>query len=128
MTTMPNAEDLQSYREQGGVGRTQGGLKVCWAASVDEARSSVHRMWRNMFVPGQHSQDLPLPRHFDQAASLVSEDMVTGLPLGPDPEEHIKAVSEYIDAGFDEVYVAQIGPDQAGMIDFYERAALRHVR
>ena len=81
-----------------------------------------------MFVPGQLSQDLSLPRHFDQAASLVSEDMITGLPLGPDPEQHIKAISEYVDAGFDEIYVSQIGPDQAGMIDFYQREVLPHVK
>jgi len=128
MTTMPSAEDLQSYRSQGGTGRTQGGVKVCWAASEDEARRTVHTIWRNMFVPGQLSQDLSLPLHFDQAASLVSEDMVTGLPLGPDPEAHIKAVQEYVDAGFDEVYIAQIGPDQKGMIDFYEREVLPALR
>lgn len=124
MTTKPNAEDLQSYRQQGGVGLTQGGLKVCWARTAEDARRTVHRVWRNMFVPGQLSQDLPLPRHFDQAASLVSEEMVTGLPLGKDPEEHIKAIQEYVDAGFDEVYISQIGPDQAEMIDFYKRDIL----
>lgn len=128
MTTMPDAEDVRSYRDQGGVGLVQGGLKVCWAARAEEARSTVHRLWRNMFLPGQLAQDLPLPRHFDEAGSLVSEEMVTGLPLGPDPEDHVAAIREYLDAGFDEVDVAQIGPDQAGMIDFYEREVLPHVR
>lgn len=128
MTAMPNAADVRSYRDQGVTGLTQGGLKVCWAPDKAQARSTVHRLWRNMFLPGQPAQDLSLPRHFDEASSLVSEQMVTGLPLGPDPEGHVAAVREYIDAGFDEVYVAQIGPDQAGMIDFYECEVLPYLR
>ncbi len=41
---------------------------------------------------------------------------------------HVKAIREYIDAGFDEVSIAQIGPDQEGMIRFYKREVLPHVR
>ena len=126
ITTKPAADDLQLYRRHGGRGRVQGGVKVCWARSPDDARDLVHRTWRNMFIGGQLSQDLPLPSHFDAAAELVTKDAVQGLALGPDPEAHIKAIEEYVDAGFDEVYVAQIGPDQRGMIEFYEREVLPH--
>lgn len=48
-------------------------------------------------------------------------------PRGPDPEKHIAAIQEHVDAGFTEVYVGQIGPDQAGMLDFYRREVLPHV-
>jgi hypothetical protein len=48
----------------------------------------------------------------------VTEDMVADrVPCGPDPERHLAAVREYLDAGFDEVYVNQIGPDQQGFFD-----------
>jgi hypothetical protein len=68
---------------------------------------------------------LPLPAHFQQAASLVTEDMVAeGIACGPDPERHIKAITEYLEAGFDEVYVNQIGPDQEGFFDFQARELL----
>lgn len=40
---------------------------------------------------------------------------------------HIAAIQQHIDAGFDEVYVAQIGPDQQGMLDFYAREVVPHV-
>ena len=46
------------------------------------------------------------------------------MPCGPDPDVHLTAIREYIDAGFDEVYVSQMGPDQEGMIRFYEREVL----
>lgn len=47
--------------------------------------------------------------------SLVSEDMIAEeLPPGPDPERWVAAITAFVDAGFDEVYVNQIGDDQAG--------------
>jgi hypothetical protein len=80
-------------------------------------------------VTGQGSQDLPTTTHFAQIAGGVTEDMVAGrLACGPDPERHIAAIQAYANAGYDEVHIAQIGPDQAGMIRFYEREILPHFR
>jgi hypothetical protein len=68
------------------------------------------------------AQELPLPAHFASAASIVTEDMVADIvACGPDPERHVKAVEKYLEAGFDEVYINQIGPDQDGFFDFYRR-------
>lgn len=41
-----------------------------------------------------------------------------------DPDVHRAAIDEYVKAGFDHVYVHQIGPDQEGFIAFYEREVL----
>jgi hypothetical protein len=41
------------------------------------------------------------------------------IPCGPDPERHAAALREYLDAGCDEVFVSQIGEDQAGYFDFF---------
>jgi hypothetical protein len=43
------------------------------------------------------------------------------IACGPDPERHVGAIKKYLDAGFDEVYINQIGPDQEGFFRFYER-------
>jgi hypothetical protein len=40
---------------------------------------------------------------------------------GPDPDDHLAAIEEFAQAGFDHVHVHQTGPDRAGFIDFYER-------
>jgi G6PDH family F420-dependent oxidoreductase len=125
ITTSPSADDIAAYRKHGGKGRTQGGVKVCWHEDKQQAVKIAHKYWRNSGVPGQLSQDLPTPTHFDQASELVTEQMTAGsVTCGNDPEEHVKAIQEYVDAGFDEVYVAQMGPDQEGMIRFYEREVL----
>ena len=65
------------------------------------------------------------PRHFEQAAELVTEDDVAETVVcGPDPEAHRAAIQEYVDAGFDHVYIHQVGPDQEGFLDFYDREIL----
>ena len=58
----------------------------------------------------------------------MSEEMTAGVIVcGPDPERHVRAISEYLDAGFDEVYINQIGADQQGFFDFYSRELRRRV-
>ena len=43
---------------------------------------------------------------------------------GPDPEKHVAGIREFANAGFDHVYVHQVGPDQDGFLEFYEREIL----
>jgi G6PDH family F420-dependent oxidoreductase len=121
VTTAPDADALAEYRRQGGKGPAQGGMKVCWAQDEAEARRTAHRLWPNEALPGELAQVLPSPKHFEQAAELVTEDLVAeAVPCGPDPERHLAAIRAFADAGYDEVYVQQIGPDQAGFIRFFE--------
>jgi G6PDH family F420-dependent oxidoreductase len=129
ITTSPSADDIATYRKHGGKGRTQAGVKVCWNEDKQQAVKIAHHTWRNSLVPGQLAQDLATPTHFDQASELVTEDMVAEkMPCGPDPEVHLEAIREYVDAGFDEIYISQMGPDQEGMIRFYEREVLPTLR
>jgi hypothetical protein len=52
----------------------------------------------------------------------VTEEMVAEqIACGPDPYRHQSAISAYLDAGFDEVYVSQVGDDQVGFLDFYRK-------
>jgi G6PDH family F420-dependent oxidoreductase len=129
ITTMPSRDDLDSYRKHGGKGIAQSGVKVCWHEDKQQAVKIAHRTWRNSFVPGQLAQELAMPTFFDQASELVTEEMVAEkVTCGSDVDEHVATLQEYIDAGFDEVYVAQMGPDQEGMIRFYEREVLPRLR
>jgi G6PDH family F420-dependent oxidoreductase len=117
------------YRELGGRGPALGELKVCWHESAEEAVRIAHRTWRHEFVPGQGSQDLPTTTHFAQASAIVTEEMVRErIPCGPDPERHLAAIQAYADAGYDEVHILQMGSDQAGMLRFYRREILPHLR
>jgi G6PDH family F420-dependent oxidoreductase len=122
MNTEPSAELLQLYRDHGGRGTAHGGMKVCWAESEDEAKQAVHRLWANEGLPGELAQLLPTPTNFEEASELVTPDMLAeSIPCGPDPERHVQQIRAYLDAGYDEVYIGQIGTDQEGFFRFFEQ-------
>ena len=122
VSTSPDRELLSRYRERGGKGDSIAVLKVCWDRDEARARKLVHQLWPTEGVEGQLSQELPLPSHFESASAHVTEDDVAGkVPCGPDPERHAAVITRYLDAGFDKVYVNQIGPEQEGFFQFYDR-------
>ena len=119
--TMPDAELLSSYRSAGGRGPAQGGFKVCYSG-----RETAHRIWPNSGLPGELSQVLPMPRHFEQASQLVTEDQLD-LPVGQDVGAYVDTVRSFEEAGFDEVYVANIGPQQQEFFEFWRTKVLPEV-
>jgi hypothetical protein len=74
-------------------------------------------------------QELALPSHFEAAADPLDADQVSKtLAVGPDPDVHIENIRKFTAAGFDHVWIHQIGPDQDGFFDFYEKQVLPKVR
>jgi coenzyme F420-dependent glucose-6-phosphate dehydrogenase len=124
--TSPDEELLSQFEAAGGKGKPRfGQVTVCWAEDEASARKTALEWWPNAALPGELSQELALPRHFEQAAQLVSEDAVAETVVcGPDPDAHRSAIEEYAEAGYDHVYVHQVGPDQEGFLDFYSREIL----
>jgi coenzyme F420-dependent glucose-6-phosphate dehydrogenase len=118
----PKAELLDTYKQAGGNGPRYGQVKMCWAASEDDAKKTLSEWWPNAGIGGELSQELPLPRHFQQAAALVTpEDLAEKVPHGPDPEQYVEQVKAFVDAGFTHVYLHQIGPDQEGFFEFFRK-------
>ncbi|MEV0470988.1 LLM class F420-dependent oxidoreductase [Streptomyces prunicolor] len=126
ITMAPDAPAIERFRRSGGgTNPVSAGLKVCWGTDKDEAVRTAHRLWANEQLPGELAQLLPTPRHFEQASELVGPERIeASLACGDDPDAHVEAVKEYVDAGFDTVYVNQIGPDQQGFFDFYRTKVL----
>jgi G6PDH family F420-dependent oxidoreductase len=122
-TTSPDPDAIGQYRSQGGTGPVHAGTKVCFMADEDEARATAHRLWPNEALPGELAQVLPTPAHFEQACELVEPEMLV-TPVGPDLDAHIGSLRQYADAGVDELYVQQIGPDQDAFFDAWAPAVL----
>lgn len=127
----PAPETIDRFRRGGGAGKpVQGGLKVCWAPSKQDAVRTAHERWPNEALSGEAPQVLPSPRHFAQLTQgLVTPEMVAEeVTCGPDPERHVAAIEAYLDAGADEVYVCQVGDDQDGFFGFYSQEVLPRLR
>jgi G6PDH family F420-dependent oxidoreductase len=128
MSVQPDAGLVWLYRESGGGDRpVQGGLKVCWGPDEAKARQTMHQLWPTDSIPGEALQLLPLPRHFSQLASLVSPDMIQA-PCGPDPAVHAAGIQAFTDAGFDEVYIGQVGGAPEEFFEFCSEKVLPRLR
>ena len=116
----PQRQSIERFEDAGGIGPRYAQLNLCWAPDAAAARKTVHEIWPNGGIRGQLSQDLPTWIHFEEAASMVTEAEATEhVPVGPQVEPILDSVRAYVDAGYDHLYFHQIGPDQAGFLNFW---------
>ena len=124
------AELVRTFESAGGNGKPRyGQVHVCWAETEEEARRTALEIWPNAGIQGEASQELPLPKHFEQAAQMVTEDDVAEATVcGPDPQPYLEKIEAFEQAGFDHVYIHHVGPDQEGFLRFAERELLPRFR
>jgi G6PDH family F420-dependent oxidoreductase len=127
--TAPDADLVARFRA-GADGRpVQAGAKVAFASSKEEGWEHAHRLWPNAGLPGEMAQILPTPEHFEQATELVTMDSTReSVVAGNDPADHLQQIRTYEEAGYDELYIANMGPHYVEMIEFYGREILPMVR
>lgn len=125
ISTSPDAAVRKAYERAGGQGPRFGQVGLCWADSEEEARRTAHTWWPNGALHGAASQELPNPKDFEDLAKGITEDQVAAaMPCGPDPEPVIEAIRDHEAAGYDHVYLHQVGPDQVAFIDWAKREIL----
>ena len=129
-TVTPDADLIKTFRGAGGGDKpVQAGTKVSWDRDADKGLEIAHRLWANESLPGQLAQILPRPQDFEAAMQLVPKETVAeSVASGPDPDKHAAQIRKYLDAGVDEVYVQQIGPDMEGFFHAWERDVLPQLR
>lgn len=128
-SAIPDSGLVRTFRDGAGSKPAQAGLKVCWADTEEEGRATARRLWRNELLPGTLPQTLPTPRDFEPATSLITEQMVgEQFPCGSDPQRVLDSVQQFEDAGYDEVYLQQIGPEQERFFEAWSRELLPRMR
>jgi len=128
INTAPTPDVVEAYTAAGGdPSRVIGQLTVCWGKDKDAAVQTALETWPIAALTGQLTQELALPIYFEAATELVTAEKIEQkVACGPDPEQLLKKIKEYTDAGFTHVYLHQIGPDQEGFLDFAKRELLPH--
>ena len=124
--TSPNKEIIEVFNQTGGAKKPKyGQFTVCYDKSLEAAVKTAHEWWPNAALGGQLGQELRLPKYFeDAAATLRPEDVAAAVVCGPDPKKYIERIKEYISAGYDNMYIHQVGPDQAGFMKFFAKEIL----
>jgi coenzyme F420-dependent glucose-6-phosphate dehydrogenase len=118
---VPDARVVTAFETAGGTDKRRiGQVHVCWAETEDAARKIVRAKWPNAAVKGGALTELARPVDFEKLTESLPEDVVVSdVVCGPDPGSHVEAIAQFAAAGFNEVYVHQIGDDQEGFFRFY---------
>jgi coenzyme F420-dependent glucose-6-phosphate dehydrogenase len=127
IATAPDADLVKEYRAaaRSVVGPRIGQLTVCWAENDADAKATAHRWWPNAALHGAVSQELARPDDYAALAQGVTLDQVADEVIcGPDPTRYRAAIDDFVEAGFDHIYLHQVGPDQAGFMSFARREIL----
>jgi coenzyme F420-dependent glucose-6-phosphate dehydrogenase len=123
--TGPEPEVITAYQEAGGTGPRFGQVTVCWAEDEAAARRTALEWWPTAAIHGNATQELALPGDFEDLAKSVDEEAIAAaIPCGPHKTAILEAIGKYVDAGYDHVYLHQVGPDQEGFLDFAARELL----
>ncbi|MFE1176105.1 LLM class F420-dependent oxidoreductase [Streptomyces sp. NPDC058773] len=114
IATEPRAELLEAFDRHGGRGKPRTGqLPVCYDPDRDAAIDRAHDQFRWLVGGWQVNSELPGPAGFEGATRYVRpEDVAEAVPCGDDVGRFVEAVRPYVDAGFTEVALVQIGGDR----------------
>lgn len=116
----PKRELIEQYADAGGAGPRYGQVAICWGPDADECARIAHDQFRWFDLGWAVNAELPHPRSFDAATTAMTPGMVAEkISCGPDVNKHVAAVRQFVDAGFTDVAVIQIGGDsQPDFLDF----------
>lgn len=113
----PKAELVSEWaeaREQGGLpaSRAIGQIPICWGPDKDAAIARAHELFRWFGGGWFVNADLPTPAAFTAASQFVRpEDVADSIACGPDLDELAESVRPFLDAGFTDVALVQIGDE-----------------
>jgi len=110
----PEAELGEMFDAAGGAGKPRvGQVALAYDTDRDAAVRTAHEQFRWFGLGWKVNADLPNPESFAGATQFVSpEDVADAISCGPDIEEHVNAIKPFVDAGFTEVALVQIGAEQ----------------
>jgi G6PDH family F420-dependent oxidoreductase len=122
VTTEPRRELVDEFLEAGGAGARYAEIALCWASRAEQARETAHRYFRWSGLGWSVLPELASPEAFAAATrSVRPEDLDEDVALGPDVERHVERIRPFVQAGFDHLILTQIGPEQNGFLEFFER-------
>jgi coenzyme F420-dependent glucose-6-phosphate dehydrogenase len=103
-------------------------IHVSWARTDEEAVRNAVEEWPNGGMPFP-KQDIRNPEDFAAMARLVRpEDFTNRVLMTSDLRKHIEYIQHYVDMGFDEVHLHNVGRNQAEFIEVFGKEVLPELR
>jgi alkanesulfonate monooxygenase SsuD/methylene tetrahydromethanopterin reductase-like flavin-dependent oxidoreductase (luciferase family) len=99
-------------------------LHLSWAETDEQAVANAVSEWPNGAMRFS-KQDIRSPRDFEQMATLVRpEDFKGRMLMSADPEVHRREIQKFLDLGFHQIYLHNVGRNQAAWIETFGREVL----
>jgi coenzyme F420-dependent glucose-6-phosphate dehydrogenase len=112
---------VEAFRRGGGDGKPlfmQVGLN--WAPTEEEALRGAHEQWRYNVLGGEVNWELRSPQDFDTATRYVKpEDMKESLLISSNLDQHVEWLSQFVELGFRELQLHQVGRNQSAFIEAF---------
>jgi probable non-F420 flavinoid oxidoreductase len=120
---------IDAYRSAGGAGPLILQVHLSVAATEDEAQAIAYDQWRSNVFPPPICWDLDSVEAFDTVAERVRpDDMAASVRISADPGQHAEWLQEYVDLGFDRIYLHHVGQQQDYFIDTFGEQVLPQLR
>jgi G6PDH family F420-dependent oxidoreductase len=127
----PKAELVTEWRAANPKAhRVIGQIPICWDTDKDAAIERAHEQFRWFGGGWKVNAELPGTAAFAGATQFVRpEDVAESIPCGPDVDPIVAAVQEFVEAGFTDVALVQIGDQsQAEFLGFAKSELLPALR
>ncbi len=127
VSTSPDKEVADAFDAAGGSGKPKyGQITVCYGADEEQAAQTAMDIWGYTILGGQASQELALPKHYQEAIqSVITPEVIKeSVVCGPDSAKYHEKVQAYIDAGYTHLYFHQVGQDQKSFFEFAKKELL----
>ena len=120
---------IDAYRSAGGAGPLILQVHLSVAATEEEAKAIAYDQWRSNVFPPPICWDLDSVEAFDTVAERVRpDDMAASVRISADPGQHAEWLQEYVDLGFDQIYLHHVGQHQDYFIDTFGERVLPQLR
>ncbi len=127
----PDAELGEQFDAAGGQGKPRiGQIPISWDPSKAAAIDRAHDQFRWFGGGWKVNAEIPGTAGFAAASQFVRpDDVADAISCGPDPADHVKAVQTFVDAGFTDIAIVQIGGEtQPAFLDWAETEFLPALR
>jgi G6PDH family F420-dependent oxidoreductase len=123
-----DAHIVETFRGTGGHGKPcLAQLHVSLASTLDEARRNAWEWWPNASVPPSVLSELATPAEFEAVADAGGPERLDGsVVMAVGAEVVVAAIDRLVAAGYDTVYLHQVGPDQRRLRDLAVAELLPH--
>jgi probable non-F420 flavinoid oxidoreductase len=113
-------EMIAAYRDAGGQGKLVLQVHVSYDPDPDRALAVAFEEWRSNVFPPPLCWDLDTPQAFDQASVHVAPaDVARVVRVSDDLGQHAAWIAEYVELGFDDIYLHHVGQEQRAFLDAF---------